>query len=92
MLKNKKLAKSIADCAWSQFITFLEYKAFWNGRTIIKAATKFPSSQRCSCCGYINKAVKDLKVRTWECPNCHSMHDRDLNASKNLELYGLGLI
>jgi len=92
MLKNKKLSKYIVDCAWSQFITFLEYKALWNGRTIIKAATKFPSSQRCSCCGYINKAVKDLKVRTWECPNCHSMHDRDLNASKNLELYGLGLV
>lgn len=92
MLKNRKLSKHIQDCAWSQFVELLEYKANWNDRVIIKVATNFPSSQRCSSCGYINKAVKDLSVREWSCPDCNSKHDRDINASKNLELYGLGLI
>ncbi|MCK8828298.1 transposase, partial [Natroniella acetigena] len=58
---------------------------------LIKIDTFFPSSQLCSECGYQNKEVKDLSVREWECPKCHSIHDRDINASKNILQQGLQL-
>jgi putative transposase len=60
MIKNKKLAKSIQDCAWSEFFRMLEYKSEWYGRTIIKVSQWFPSSKTCSDCGSINK---DLKLK-----------------------------
>jgi putative transposase len=58
MLKNRYLAKSVSDSSWSTFITYLEYKANWYGRTLIKADRYFPSSKMCSKCGYINKDFK----------------------------------
>src|SRR6056297_520401 len=91
MLKNSRLAKSISDVSWSKFVEFLTYKANWYGREIIKIDTFFPSSQLCSECGYQNKEIKDLSIREWECPKCHSIHDRDINASKNILQQGLQL-
>jgi putative transposase len=91
MLKNSRLAKSISDVSWSKFVDYLSYKAEWYGRELIKIDTFFPSSQLCSECGYQNKEVKDLSVREWECPKCHSIHDRDINASKNILQQGLQL-
>ena len=89
MIRNHKLAKSIASVSWSKFFTMLEYKAAWYGNDIIKVPTMYPSSQTCSCCGYKNPLIKDLSVRKWACPECHTMHDRDTNASINILNKGL---
>ena len=89
MLKNHKLAKHISSVSWRKFFTMLEYKAKWYGNTIVKVPTVYPSSQTCSICGYKNKLVKDLSVRKWECPVCHTEHERDYNASINILNKGL---
>ena len=87
MMKNHKLAESISECNWHQFVQTLEYKCKWNGKTMMKVDRYYPSSQMCSECGYINKKVKNLAVRFWTCPNCCVQHDRDINAAKNNERY-----
>ncbi len=87
MMKNHKLAESISECNWSQFIQTLEYKCRWNGKTMMKVYRYYPSSQMCSECGYINKKVKNLNVRFWTCCKCGCHHDRDVNAARNNEQY-----
>ena len=82
---TNKLSKVISEVAWSEFRTMLEYKADWYGRNIVVAPTNYASSQLCSECGYKNIDVKNLALRNWICPNCGANHDRDVNASKNLE-------
>ena len=89
MLKNHNLAQSISDVSWSKFTTQLEYKAEWYGKVVKKVDTFYASSQICHCCGYKNEGTKDLKVREWTCPKCHSNHDRDINASINILMQGI---
>ena len=89
MMRNHRLAKSIASVSWSKFFDMLEYKAIWYGNDIIRIPTMYPSSQTCSCCGYKNPLVKNLAVRNWECPECHTRHDRDTNAGINILRKGL---
>ena len=84
MIKNHSLAQSISDASWSEFVRQLEYKSKWYGKELIEVDKFFPSSQTCNVCGYINKATKNLAVRTWVCPNCSAKHDRDINASINI--------
>jgi len=84
MIKNHKLAKSIADVSWSEFRRMLEYKAEWYTRKIIIAPYNYASSQLCSNCGNKSSQTKDLSCRTYICPVCGMIMDRDINASKNL--------
>ena len=89
MLRNHKLARSIASVSWAKFFKMLEYKAVWYGNEICRVPTMYPSSQTCSCCGCQNPLVKNLRIRIWECPECHVVHDRDMNAGINILKKGL---
>ncbi|MBW4619337.1 MAG: transposase [Cyanosarcina radialis HA8281-LM2] len=90
MVKNRKLALSISDASWGELVRQLEYKCDWYGRTLIKIDRWFPSSKRCGGCGHVVKEMP-LKIREWNCPNCGTTHDRDLNAANNILAAGLAV-
>ena len=88
MVKNHQLAQAISDSACSSFVTKLEYKAEWLGKTILRIGQFEPSSKLCSMCGYHNKELQ-LKDREWQCPDCKTKHDRDINAAINIKKFAL---
>ncbi len=89
MQKNHYVAKGLNENPISEIIRVLKYKANWNNKKLIQINRYYPSSQICNICNYQNKEVKDLSIRKWECPNCHTNHDRDYNASVNIMFEGL---
>ena len=93
--RNHKLSKSVTDASFSKFVNMLEYKAEWYGRKVVKIDRFYPSTQLCSGCGYKNESVKGLqglKVREWVCPGCGEVHDRDLNATRNILKEGMKVL
>jgi len=85
-LGRTRLAKSVHDAGWSQFVQMLEYKAARAGRAFGKVDRLFPSTRMCSDCGRLGDKL-DLSVRSWTCP-CGSTHDRDVNAARNIRAAG----
>ena len=85
-----KLARAISDANWGELVRQLTYKAEWYGRELIKIDRWFPSSKRCSNCGYIAEKMT-LNIREWNCPKCGVCHDRDINASVNILAAGLAV-
>jgi putative transposase len=83
MVRNHHLAKSISDSGWGEFRRQLEYKAAWCGRTLVVVDRFFPSSKLCSHCGHLLSKLS-LGTRHWTCPICGTLHDRDINAAKNI--------
>lgn len=93
MIENGKnhLAKYISNSNFAELIRTLKYKALWHNKRIYQVNTYYPSSQLCSHCKERYQGVKDLSVREWECPSCHSLNDRDINASINILDEGMKL-
>ncbi|MFE5587866.1 RNA-guided endonuclease InsQ/TnpB family protein [Kitasatospora sp. NPDC056531] len=89
MLKNRKLSRAISDASWSELRTMLEYKCAWYGRDLVAIDRWFPSSKLCSACGMIREKLP-LNVRTWAC-DCGAVHDRDVNAARNILAAGLAV-
>lgn len=89
MVKNHSLARAISDASWSSFRTMLEYKAEWYGRDVVAIDRFYPSSKTCSECGRIVESLP-LNIRDWEC-ECGAVHDRDVNAARNILAVGLAV-
>ena len=89
MYKDHNIAKSLNSNPFGEIIRVLKYKAEWNNKKLIQIDRYYPSSQECSVCGFQNKELKNLSIRKYECPMCHTKHDRDFNASVNIMFEGL---
>ena len=89
MYKDHNIAKNLNSNPISEIIRVLKYKAEWHGKKVIQIERYYPSSQKCSVCGFQNKELKNLSIRKYECPKCHTEHDRDFNASVNIMFEGL---
>ncbi len=87
MMKNRKLARSISDVAWSGFVNIVQYKAEWQGKNVIFCNRFAPSSKQCTC-GYKNKELR-LSDRFWRCPECNEYHDRDILAANNIKFFAI---
>ncbi len=88
MIRNHHLAQSVADASFGMFLTMLEYKCKWYGVIFVKIDRFAPSSKTCGKCGYVYKGLK-LSDRSWICPNCGMLHDRDYNVACNIKEFGL---
>ena len=90
MGKHPTLAKALHEVGWGAFVRMLEYKAAWYGRTLVSSDTWYPSSNRGSACGHVLDSLT-IDIRHWTCPECGSVHDRDVNAAQNILAAGLAV-
>ena len=88
MSKNRKLSKAITFQSWYKFKEILSYKSKWNNKKVITIGQFEPTTKLCSKCGYKNKGIT-LDQRQWECPECKTKHDRDINQQENIKEIGL---
>lgn len=84
--------KATMDNGYGMFLTFLAYKLQDRNKQFVKVDKWYPSSQLCSCCGHQNSELKDLRIRSWDCPECGAHHQRDGNAAVNILHEGLRLL
>ena len=84
--------RKVSDLCLASFVNKLEYLASVCGKEVVKVDRFYASSQTCSECGYVNKATKDLSVRSWICPMCGTHHDRDINAARSILMEGTSSI
>ncbi|MGL5051963.1 MAG: RNA-guided endonuclease InsQ/TnpB family protein [Fusobacteriaceae bacterium] len=91
MSKALNFGKSVADNGWGMFTTMLKYKAFFEGKQVVKVDKFFPSSKTCSVCG-TKKTELHLSERVFHCENCNAEIDRDFNASINIREAGKKLL
>ena len=92
MSQSLNFGKSVSDNGWGMFVAYLKYKLRDIGKQLIKVDKFFASSQICSICGYKNTGTKNLSVRAWDCPQCGSHHDRDINAATNIKNEGMRIV
>ena len=83
LVHNRRLAKAIAATGWGVFRQMLEYKGKWYGSFVHKVDRFFPSSKKCSLCDYVLEELP-LSIREWQCSNCGTIHDRDINSAVNI--------
>ena len=91
MQKIHSIAKCLTETPIYEIKRILQYKAIWNNKKVIEIDRYYPSSQICSVCNHQNKEVKNLSIRSWECPKCGRIHDRDVNAAINIMWKGLNI-
>lgn len=90
MIKNKKLSYSVSDVSWSELVSMIEYKSSREGKHFVKVDSHYPSTQLCSGCGEKTgpRGISNLGVREWVCSLCGVVHDRDVNAARNILVEG----
>jgi putative transposase len=91
MLRNHRLALSLADASFGEIRRLLQYKSDWFGGRVVEIDRFYPSSQLCSVCGVKNPGLR-LEDREWTCLNCGTHHDRDVNAARNIHAEALRLL
>ena len=91
MARNHRLARAVSDASMSEMIRQLEYKCARHGRRFVKVGRFYPSSKACSACGHVLGELP-LSVRSWECPECGAIHDRDVNAARNIAREGARIL
>jgi len=85
-----RMGKSVGDAGWGELVRQLKYKAQWTGKVLYQVGRYYPSSKTCACCDYVH-ADLERDERFWICPNCGTLHDRDVNAAINVHREGLRL-
>jgi putative transposase len=88
MMATRRLAKSMGDAGWSQFVEILKYEAAWYGWRVKKVSRGYPSTKTCPYCGRVVDQLP-MGVRQWQCPYCGKVHDREVNAAVNIKTQAL---